>query len=195
MVHASVQTYNNTLIFGQREIKLSPHEGHSQNIFAVDIDEFEEELLDSWTNKALSIEDNPLLTDKENVQLKQLLLEQKDCFALDLLDLKPPIDIQKHQIHTITNVPIQLYSYRKSYSDREILNEQIQQILEAKIIRHSSSPWSFPVVLVGKIDKSKRLCVNYNKLNDIIITDPFPIPLIGDILDRLGSSFWFTDLE
>ena len=138
---------------------------------------------------------NPSLTDKENVQLKQLLLEHNDCFALDLLDLKPPIDIQKHQIHTITNVPIQLYSYRKSYSDREILNEQIQQILEAKIIRHSSSPWSFPVVLVGKIDKSKRLCVNYNKLNDIIITDPFPIPLIGDILDRLGSSFWFTDLE
>ena len=37
MLHASVQTYNNTLIFGQREIKLSPHEGNFQNIFAVDI--------------------------------------------------------------------------------------------------------------------------------------------------------------
>jgi hypothetical protein len=58
-------------------------------------------------------------------------------------------------------------------------------MLKANIIRHSNSPWSFSVVLVGKSDKTKRLCVNYKRLNDITINDPFPIPLIGDILDRV----------
>ena len=96
-------------------------------------------------------------------------------------------------MNTITNVPIKLYAYRKSYHDREILNDQITSMLKAYIIRHSTSPWSFPVVLVGKSDKSKRLCVNYKRLNDITINDPFPIPLIADILDRIGSSLWLTD--
>ena len=93
-----------------------------------------------------------------------------------MLDLKPPIGIDKHRINTITNVPIKLFAYRKSYHDREILIDQISTMLKANIIRHSSSPWSFPVVLVGKVVKQ----------NDITINDPFPIPLIGDILDRVG---------
>jgi hypothetical protein len=68
-------------------------------------------------------------------------------------------------------------------------------MLKANIIRHSNSTWSFPVVLVGKSDKTKRLCVNYKRLNDITINDPFPIPLLGDILDRVGSSLWLSDLD
>ena len=59
-------------------------------------------------------------------------------------------------------------------------------MLKANIIRHSNSPWSFPVVLVGKSNKTKQVYVKYKRLNDITINDPFPIPLIGDILDRVG---------
>ncbi len=127
--------------------------------------------------------------------MESLLEINKDCFALDLLDLKPPIGIDKHRINTITNVQIKLFAYRKSYHDREILNDQITTMLMANIIRHSNSPWSFPVVLVGKSDKTKRLCVNYKRLNDITVNDPFPITLIGDILDKVGSSLWFSDLD
>jgi hypothetical protein len=94
----------------------------------------------------LSHQHNPLLTLIENIQLESLLEINKDCFALDLLDLKPLIGIDKHCINTITNVPIKLFAYRKSYHDREILNDQILTMLKANIIRHSSSPWSFPVV-------------------------------------------------
>jgi hypothetical protein len=78
-------------------------------------------------------------------------------------------------INTITNEPIKLFAYRKSYYDREILNDQILTMLKAYIIRPSSSPWSFPFVLVGKSDKTKRLCVNYKRLNDITVNDPFPL--------------------
>ena len=141
----------------------------------------------------MSHQHNSLLTLIENKQLESLLEINKDCFALDLLDLKPPIGIDKHRINTITNVPNKLFAYRKSYHDREILNDQITTMLKANIIRHSNSPWSFPVVLVGKSDKTKRLCVNYKRLNDITVNDPFPIPFIGDILDRVGSSLWFSD--
>ena len=55
-------------------------------------------------------------------------------------------------------------------------------------IGHFFGPWSFPDVSVGKSDKTKRLCVNYKRLNDVTVNEPFPKPLIGDILDRVGSS-------
>jgi hypothetical protein len=41
----------------------------------------------------------------------------------------------------------------------------------------------------------KRLCVNYKRLNDITVNDPFSIPLISDILDTVCSSLWFSDLD
>jgi hypothetical protein len=55
-------------------------------------------------------------------------------------------------------------------------------------IGHFFGLWSFPDVSVGKSDKTKRLCVNYKRLNDVTVNEPFPKPLIGDILDRVGSS-------
>ncbi len=179
----------------QDTINFIKNEINTSTCLAVEVDEFEEELLDSYTNKPLSHQHNPLLTVIENKKLESLLEINKHCFALDLLDLKPPIGSDKHRINTITNVPIKLFAYRKSYHDREILNDQITTMLKANIIRHSNGPWSFPVVLVGKSDKIKRLCVNYKRLNDITKNDPFPIPLIGDRLDRVGSSLWFSDLD
>ena len=40
-------------------------------------------------------------------------------------------------------------------------------MLEAKVIRRSRSPLSFPFVIVDKKDSSKRLCVELRKLNQV----------------------------
>jgi hypothetical protein len=61
LVHASVETYNNKLIFRRREISLKhdkinvfENEINMSTCLAVEMDEFEEELLDSWSNKPLN---------------------------------------------------------------------------------------------------------------------------------------------
>ena len=59
-------------------------------------------------------------------------------------------------------------------------------MLEAKVIRRSRSPWSFPFVIVDKKDGSKRLCVELRKLNQL--TEKFfspPLPVIKNILAML----------
>lgn len=50
-IDASIESYNNTLTFGRREIKLDPQEEYSQQVLAFEFDVFAEELLDSFTNK------------------------------------------------------------------------------------------------------------------------------------------------
>lgn len=68
-------------------------------------------------------------------------------------------------------------------------------MLEANIIRQSKSPWSAPIIMIPKPDGTKRLCVDYRKLNTVTKTINWPLPIILDILDRLNGSSWFTALD
>ena len=80
---------------------------------------------------------------------------------------------------------------------REIVDKAITDILDAKIIERSRSPWSFPVVIVDKKDGTKRFCVDFKKLNEITKRNSYPLPLIDDILTLLGKAkyFWSLDLK
>lgn len=63
------------------------------------------------------------------------------------------------------------------------------------IIRPSTSEFTSPIVLVHKKDGSRRLCVDYRRLNKVIVRDHFPIPLIEDIIGELHSAKVFTTLD
>ena len=65
-------------------------------------------------------------------------------------------------------------------------------MLESKIIRPSRSPWSSPIVMVKKKDKTMRFCIDYRKLNNITKKDVYPLPRIDDNLNALGNASVFT---
>ena len=56
---------------------------------------------------------------------------------------------------------IKLRPYRTPLNNRKIIDETIDEMLDAKVIRRSRSLWSFPVVIVDKKDGSKRFCVDF----------------------------------
>lgn len=71
-------------------------------------------------------------------------------------------------------------------------------MLNQGIIQPSSSPWSSPVWIVPKkTDASGKqgLVIDYRKLNEITISDNYPLPNIEEILDRLGKSIYFSTLD
>lgn len=39
------------------------------------------------------------------------------------------------------------------------------------------------------------MCINYRALNKLVVKNKYPIPLIGDLFDRLGEARWFTKLD
>jgi len=56
--------------------------------------------------------------------------------------------------------PISFRPRRWSYSEQDSLRNIINELLSENIIRPSNSPYSSPIVLVKKKNKSFRLCVD-----------------------------------
>lgn len=80
------------------------------------------------------------------------------------------------------------------------VDKQTDQMLREGIITHSMSPWNSPIIMVPKkMDASGkqkwRMVVDYRNLNQVTIGDSFPLPLITDIVDSLGSAKFFSTLD
>ena len=77
----------------------------------------------------------------------------------------------------------------------ETLKTYIETNLASGFIRPSKSPAGAPILFVRKKDGSLRLCVDYRGLNNLTIKNCYPLPLIGESLDRLGCAKRFTQLD
>lgn len=102
----------------------------------------------------------------------------------------------EHSIDTGENPPIRSKPYRISIREQETVKKLIDEMLEAKIIRPSTSPWASPIVLVKKKDSdTPRFCIDYRRLNAITTPDPFPIPDMNQVIETLSENRWFSKLD
>jgi hypothetical protein len=100
-----------------------------------------------------------------------------------------------HVIKTMTEIPIYTPPFRKNQKEREDINKQCEELCKAGIIRPSKSPYSSTVLTVPKPDGSRRLCVDYRRLNANTVAQNFPMTRILDILDRLNGSRWCSSVD
>jgi hypothetical protein len=64
------------------------------------------------------------------------------------------------------------------------LDRQVKTLLDAGIIRRSSSPYSAPVLFTPKKDGKLRMVVDYRMLNAQTVRDRFPTPTAGDLIAK-----------
>ena len=125
-----------------------------------------------------------LLESSKKSELLSLLGEFSDVMC----SIPGKTNIAVHHIHTGTGQPIRLPAYRLPHAFRDQVKKELKEMLEAGIIEHSSSEWSFPKVVVRKKDGSLRICVDYRRLNSITRVDSYPMPRIDELIERLGKA-------
>lgn len=102
-----------------------------------------------------------LSTEQAN-EFKKFLINSKDAFA----DPNMPIQRAKygeHRIELNDETPFKEPVRRVPIFKREILDAEIEKLKNQGLIEESSSPWSSPLVLVQKKDKTWILCVDYRR--------------------------------
>lgn len=142
---------------------------------------------------ALELQGEDLSADQQT-QLTALLRRWVHVFAAHEDDFGHTKAV-KHHIPTGEAPPIR-DRYRpvppKLFAE---LRELLQEMVDSKVVRESSSPWAAPVVLVQKKDGSWRFYVDYRKLNAVTHKDTYPLTRTEESLTSLTRATWYSTLD
>lgn len=151
----------------------------------------------------------------EEVTEQYFPISTDEMVAVDLSHLSPPkqksiqplldpslfketpgfTSLVQHKIRLKKDAPVRQRSYRIPERLVPVLQKEIMLMLELGIIEVSSSEWCSPIVLVPKKDGSSRFCIDFRYLNAISNFDPYPMPRIDDLLERVGGATFITTLD
>ena len=85
--------------------------------------------------------------------------------------------------------------YSLSRKKREEIQAFVEDQLRKGYIRPSKSPQTSPVHFVAKKGSTQRMVQDYRHINQWMIKNRYPLPLIVDILDGVGKRKVFTKLD
>jgi len=71
----------------------------------------------------------------------------------------------------------------------------VKDQLRKGYIRPLKSSQISPVFFVGKKDRGKRIVMDYYNLNDQTVKNNYPLPLITELIDNMGSKKVFTKMD
>lgn len=165
------------------------------------IDPNEKQSLNSLRDKSQDPIDIQLehLNSEERLKIENLIKSYRDLFQEPNLKLTCTDKI-KHEIITHDEVPVYSRPYRYPQTFNNEVTNQIEEMLENKIIQPSNSPYNSPLWIVPKkpdqSGKQKwRLVIDYRRLNEKTVDNKYPLPNISALLDKLGRSNYFSCID
>jgi len=75
-----------------------------------------------------------------------------------------------------------------------VIDKQMDKWIQLGVIEPSKNPWAAPA-FIGYQNGKPHMVINYWKLNEVAISDEFPLPKQEDILQALSSSQWLSALD
>ena len=83
---------------------------------------------------------------------------------------------------------------------RKELRNEVDSMLEMRVVRPSTSPYASPIVMVKKKDGFYRVCVELNKLNKLKLNkitevDPEPMTKAEDLYHRFSGKKYLSKID
>ena len=86
-------------------------------------------------------------------------------------------------------------AYAMTLKEEEALNQWLDKQLKAGLIVESKLRYAAPCFYIPKKDGLLWLVQDYRKLNQVTIKDKTPLPLIGEVIDKLKEAKYFNKLD
>ena len=138
---------------------------------------------------------------KKSPQINWKRLEICSADANYVVESKPTDSLPKHEtwdyniLLLLGDNPVWKPLYPMSKNQLKEVQTYLDENLKKGFIQPSKSPAEYSILFVPKKDDWKWLCVDYCQLNDITRRDSYPLPLIKELQDRLGTVQWFMSLD
>ncbi|GKC60808.1 putative reverse transcriptase domain-containing protein [Tanacetum coccineum] len=118
-----------------------------------------------------------------------------EVFPEDLLGLPTTRQVE-FQIDLVPGVtPVAQAPYRLALSEMKELSDQLQELLNKRFIRPSSSPCGASVLFIKKKDGSFRMSIDYKELNKLTVKKRYPLLRIDDLFDQLQGSSVYSKID
>ena len=86
-------------------------------------------------------------------------------------------------------------AYTMTLKEEEALNQWLDEQFKTKLIVESKSRYVVPCFYIPKKNGSLQLVQDYRKLNQVMIKNKMPLPLIGEVIDKLKEARYFNKLD
>jgi len=155
---------------------------------------FDEKLI-QLRNIGLKLDNDNLSADQMQ-QLVNLLFDYKEVFCSDVEQL-PLSNLPPVEIKLTDYTPIRSKRYPLSHQHEILLDNYIQSMLKANIIRPSHSSWSSPVLVIKKSNydpeqplnpKAARIVVDLRKVNSRVLTEHQALISIDSVLSQVSDA-------
>jgi Reverse transcriptase (RNA-dependent DNA polymerase) len=157
---------------------------------------------DVWIHKTniateLAIEENSKKTDKTDEQLVSAEYHKYlDIFSEEKAHCFPESRPWDHKIEIQEGFePKSFKNYNLTPAEQIELDKFLKENLEKGYIRPSQLPMASPFFFVSKKNGKLRPCQDYWYLNDWMVKNSYPLPLISKIMDKLKGAKYFTKLD
>ncbi|KAE9310844.1 Transposon Ty3-I Gag-Pol polyprotein [Phytophthora rubi] len=127
----------------------------------------------------------------------EVLLKYRDTvFRTELPSTTPPVrEGIEHEIQLQPGTqPISVKQWRQSPEQRKVIQDWTKEMVQAGIIRPSTSAFSAPTFCVKK-PVGWRIVHDYRQLNSSTILPAIPMPRKEDTFDAMGGSYWFSCMD
>ena len=136
----------------------------------------------------------PELTEAWKERFSKGLDEFQDVF----IQSKTDVGLENVLYHDVELLPGPVIKERPRPippADLAEARQHVKDLLDAKIIAPSISPFASPIVLVRKRNGALRMVVDYRKVNSRTIRDSYALPKIEDLFLTLSAAKYFTAMD
>ena len=126
--------------------------------------------------------------------LRSLVLSHEQLFVLSSAELGALKGAPVH-INVENKTPCRTPQYRYPENAKQIISNMLGEMQDKGIIEPSNAAWLSPIVLVNKPNGSKRMCLDFRRVNQHLAADIHPLPRLDDLVNTASGHKFYATLD
>ena len=133
---------------------------------------------------------------KEQLEIFKKLVKRFECIFISSKQMiPPPMKVQPIDIDVGKIKPISLQPRQVNSTILKKLQQKIQDGLKEGSIRHTTSPWAAPLVIVAKKNGDIRITADYREINKVVSPMKYSVPTVSEVIEKFDSCKIFSAMD